>query len=262
MVTSHQPPDHTATFRFYAELNDFLSADQRQCDFRYSFTGSPAVKDAIEAIGVPHPEVDLIVVGGVSVGFDYHLEDGDAVSVYPVFEALDISPVVRLRPEPLRVTRFILDVHLGKLARALRLLGFDTAWERVTEKSTLVARSLDEHRIILTRNRELLKSGGVTHGYWIRHTDPHRQLSDVIARLELCAQARPFTRCTVCNGTIELTDTEEARREAPERVRERYDEFYRCQSCGKLYWHGTHYERLKAFVDGMMGGGMMSDKES
>lgn len=245
----HEPPARTARFRFYAELNDFLPEAQKQRTFDYCFRGSPGVKDAVEAIGVPHTEVDLIVVNGASVGFDYHLRDGDEVSVYPVFEALDISPVVRLRPRPLRVTRFVLDVHLGKLARALRLLGFDAGYERTAEDADIVKKSASEHRIILTRDRELLKSGAVTHGYWIRSSDPRTQVKEVLERFDLRGQVRPFTRCTVCNGLIEPAALEEARREAPERVKEWCTEYFRCSDCGKLYWKGTHFDRLGEFVD-------------
>ena len=117
---------NTACFRFYEELNDFLSRDKHKKEFQYHFDGKPSVKDAIEAIGVPHTEVDLILVNGASVGFDYNLRHGDRVSVYPVFESFDITPVIRLRDKPLRNTAFILDVHLGKLANILRMLGFDT----------------------------------------------------------------------------------------------------------------------------------------
>jgi hypothetical protein len=109
-----------ATFRFYAELNDFLPVGDRQRDVVRTFLGGPSVKDQIEACGVPHTEVDLILVNGCSVGFDHRLGDGDRVSVYPVFEALDVTMVVHLRPRPLREPRFVLDVHLGKLARRLR----------------------------------------------------------------------------------------------------------------------------------------------
>ena len=120
--------DKTARFRFYAELNDFLPGRKRQRSFPYKFMGTPSVKDAIEAIGVPHPEIDLIIVNGESVGFEYNLQDGDAVAVYPVFESFDIAPAVRLRPMPLRETRFVLDGHLGKLTRMLRMLGFDSLY--------------------------------------------------------------------------------------------------------------------------------------
>lgn len=238
-----------AVFRFYAELNDFLPPGKRQREFEYNFRGSPGIKDAIEANGVPHPEVDLIVVNGVSVGFDYNLSDGDVVSVYPVFEALDVSPIIRLRPRPLRETRFVLDVHLGKLARALRLLGFDSAYDRGAEDAAIIETAAAEQRIILTRDRELLKSNAVTHGSWVRSTDPREQLTEVLERFDLRKQVKPFTRCTVCNGAIEPADTDEARREAPERVRKWCKEYFRCTDCGKLYWKGTHFDRLSDFVD-------------
>jgi hypothetical protein len=137
-----------ASFRFYAELNDFLPRAQRHTTFPYHFTGTPAVKDAIEAAGVPHPEVDLILVNGMSVAFDYPLRDGDRVAVYPVFESFDISPIVHLRPQPLRETKFILDVHLGKLAKHLRMLGFDTLYRNDYQDPDIIATALRERRII------------------------------------------------------------------------------------------------------------------
>lgn len=243
---------HRAVFRFYAELGDFLPPSRRQRPFAYTFHGHPSVKDAIEALGVPHPEVDLVLVNGVPVGFDHALGDGDRVSVYPVFEALDIAPVTRLRPQPLRVTRFVLDGHLGVLARRLRLLGFDTAYDRDAADPEIVARARDEGRIILTRDRELLKAGAVTHGYWVRATDPSRQLAEVVERFDLRRQVHrsvhPFTRCTVCNGELVRADDVEPD-EVPPRVRREVEEFQRCTRCRKLYWRGSHAERLARLVD-------------
>ncbi len=120
MEISHKAIVRTSTFRFYEELNDFLPARFRKKSFEYSFTGTPSVKNCIESIGAPHTEVDLILVDGVSVDFETLLEGGEKVSVYPVFETLDISPVIRLHPKPLRESRFVVDVNLGKLAQKLR----------------------------------------------------------------------------------------------------------------------------------------------
>src|SRR5262249_52305094 len=131
-----------ASFRLYAELNDFLPPAQRQIPFVYCFNGMPTIKEAIEAVGVPHTEVDLILVNGVSVAFDYRLRDGDSVAVYPVFESFDIAPLLRLRPQPLRETKFILDVHLGKLAKYLRLLGFDTLYRNDYQDPDIIAIAL------------------------------------------------------------------------------------------------------------------------
>jgi uncharacterized protein with PIN domain len=250
----HEPEQREATFRFYAELNELLPDELRQVPFPVAFRGAPAVKDTIESLGVPHTEIDLILVNGTSVGFDHPLADGDAVSVFPVFEGLDITPVVRLRPEPLRETRFVADVHLGKLARALRLLGFDTAWDTALDDARIIDVALAQGRIILTRDRTMLKSKRVTHGYLVRNTDPAEQVLEVIDRLDLRGSVAPFTRCTVCNGEIVAETLEAGRAEAPERVREWCDEYFRCRGCGKLYWRGTHFTRLEDFVSSVVSG--------
>src|SRR5262249_47787352 len=156
------------SFRFYEELNDFLPLEKKKNSFLYSFSETASIKDIIESLGVPHTEVDLIVVNGESVDFSRQLTQGDHVSIYPVFEAFDISPIIKLRPAPLRNTRFILDVHLGKLARYLRLLGFDTFYETHCDDAQIISIAKNEHRIILTRDVGILKNKQVTHGHWMR----------------------------------------------------------------------------------------------
>lgn len=179
-----------AQFRFYEELNDFLSFDKKKTPFSYQFDGAPSIRDVIEAIGVPHTEVDLILVNGTSVGFDYLLVHEDRVSVYPVFESLDISPIVRLRKKPLRKSAFILDVHLGRIARSLRMLGFDALYKNDYEYSEIISISVKEKRIILTRDHGILKGKGVTHGYWIRSTRPEEQIQEVLSRFDLFSQIK------------------------------------------------------------------------
>ena len=254
-----------ASFRFYAELNDFFSpmeqqGPERHVPFRretkprsveipYRFHVPPTVKDAIEGLGVPHVEVDLILVNGVSVGFDHRLAAGDRVSVYPVFESLDISPIVRLREAPLRRPAFVIDVHLRRLARLLRLLGFDALRSNDFEDAELVEVSVREARVLLTRDRQLLKHGRVTHGYWVRSTDPVEQAREVVRRFDLSDNVRPFSRCPACNGHLERVDKEAVADEIPPRTARWLDEYVRCDGCGKLYWRGTHFERLEGLVD-------------
>ena len=243
----------TALFRFYAELNDFLSGGLRRKPVPYVFMVSPSVKDAIEGLGVPHPEVDLIVVNGQSVGFDYRVRGGDRVAVYPVFESVDITPVLKLRPEPLRQTRFVLDTHLGKLARLLRMLGFDSLYRQNFEDNEIIQLSVEEHRIILTRDTGLLKAGVVTHGYWIRSIMPNEQVREVLARFDLFARVRPFRRCMVCNSLITRIEKGSVLIDIPRKVRELHDEFYRCAGCRKIYWKGTHYHDMMEQIQRLSG---------
>lgn len=244
----------TAYFRFYAELNDFLPPQKRQTTFGHAYSGRVAIKDAIEALGVPHPEVDLILVNGASVDFSYRLREGDRVSVYPVFESLDIAPLVRLRPEPLRDPKFVLDAHLGRLAAHLRLLGFDTLCPRDAADGELARLAAAERRILLTRDRGLLKRRAVSHGYCVRAEHPKPQVREVLARFDLHRLASPFTRCLRCNGELVAVEKSAIAGQVPPRAWEAFDEFRRCAACGRVYWQGSHYDALRAFVVEVLGG--------
>jgi len=253
-----------ASFRFYAELLDFFPPLKRReaerrglareaTEMPFRFHVPPTVKDAIESLGVPHVEVDLILVNGVSVDFAHRLADGDRVSVYPVFESLDIAPLVRLRPAPLRRTAFVADVHLRRLARLLRLLGFDVRHANDLDDRDLVDISVEERRILLTRDRQLLKHGRLTHATWIRSTDPIEQACEVVRRFDLAGSAKPFSRCPACNGLLEAVDKAAVADEIPPKTARWLDEYVRCDGCGKLYWRGTHFARLEGLVERILG---------
>ncbi|MDH3759735.1 MAG: Mut7-C ubiquitin/RNAse domain-containing protein [Gammaproteobacteria bacterium] len=244
---------YLANFRFYEELNDFLAPGCYKEILEYRFDGRPAIKDPIETLGVPHSEVDLILVNDDSVGFDYRLQHGDRVAVYPMFESLDISPLQHLRAKPLRVTRFMVDVNLGKLARLLRMLGFDTAYGNRLEDGEIVEIAIREKRIILTRDRRLLFRRTVTHGFWVRSDDPETQLGEVMQRLDLAAQVNPLQRCLQCNGLIESVDREQVWASLEPLTRRYYSEFYRCSSCHKVYWEGSHVEHMSDAIRQMLG---------
>jgi uncharacterized protein with PIN domain len=241
-----------ARFRFYAELNDFLPLHRQHQDFMHSFQGRPAVKDVIESLGVPHTEVDLILVDGSSVGFDHILRGGERVSVYPVFESIDISPVLRVRPEPLREVCFVLDIHLGRLAGYLRLVGFDARYRNDYEDLELAQVSCAEGRILLTKDRGLLKRTQVTHGYYVRSSHPREQLLEVLRRFDLFASIEAFSRCLRCNDRIKPVRKEEVLELLPQQTRKHFDDFYQCVGCGRVYWKGSHYDRMLRFVTGIL----------
>lgn len=242
----------SAQFRFYEELNDFLAPKKRHVDFIQPFNGRNAIKDIIEAIGVPHTEIDLILVNGQSVDFSYILQDGDRVSVYPVFESFDITSLVRLRPQPLRVSRFVLDVHLGKLARYLRLLGFDTLYRNDYDDSELAHLASIKGRILLTRDRGLLKRRIITHGYYIRTTDPPSQLKEVLERFDLFHSVQCFRRCIRCNGLLETVSKEKVMARLESDTRRHFDQFWICNDCRQIYWQGSHYVRMQSLVASLL----------
>ncbi len=237
-----------AFFRFYAELNDFLAPERRFAQFAYRFLDIATVKDRIESFGVPHTEVDLILVNGEPVDFSYRVQDGDRVSVYPVFEAFDIAAIGRLRPAPLREPRFILDTHLGRLAAYLRMMGFDTVYRNRWADEELAKISLEARRILLTRDVGLLKRSAVTHGYFVRETDARRQLAEIVGRFDLARLAKPFSRCLHCNAALESVAKEDVRGQLPGRTAALYEEFRRCPVCRRVYWQGGHYRRMQALV--------------
>ncbi len=234
-----------AEFRFYEELNDHLPASRRKCSFTHTFDGAPAIKDVVEALGVPHTEIDLILIDGTSVRFSHRLRGGERVAVYPMFERFDIRPLHRLRPKPLRRTRFVADVHLGRLARCLRLLGFDTLYSTKLDDRSLVEISVRKRRILLTRDVGLLKHRMLTRGYWVRTTDSDRQAEEIVRAFSLEKDLRPFTRCMSCNALLRPVARAVVAGRVPLRVFRRYRRFTYCAGCGRCYWRGTHYRRLE-----------------
>jgi uncharacterized protein with PIN domain len=234
----------TAILRFYAELNDFLPALRRQRDCVVPFAAPAPARHLIECCGVPHTEVELIVRAGDSLGLETPVVDGDRLAVYPVFEAFDVRPELRVRQRPLRRLRFVADAHLGRLARDLRMLGFDTLWENDLGDPDLARLSAAEHRILLTRDRQLLMRQQVTHGCFLHAAAVDAQLAYLVERLQLCGEIKPFSRCTACNAEVEPAGLHAVRDRVPAGVRRRLDAYWRCRGCGRVYWRGSHWEAM------------------
>lgn len=230
--------------RLYADLVDLTGAEEVEVP-----VGEPrSVKDLIESVGVPHPEIALILVGGQPVGFDHLVEGGERVAVYPPFRSLDLAGVPTVAPPPAE-PRFVLDVHLGTLARRLRLLGFDVWYRSDADDEELARVSVEEERILLTRDRGLLMRRAITHGYTPRSDDPELQVIEVVRRFGLAARIEPFSRCIRCNGRLAPVTKEEVRDVLPPRTRKEHDRFVRCEECRQVYWPGSHKDALTGVVD-------------
>lgn len=232
------------TLRAYAELVDLL--DEAEVEVP---VGAPrSVKDLVEAVGIPHPEIALLVVDDEPVGFDHRLTGGERVAAYPPFHDLAVEPSVSLWPDPPEPRRFVLDVHLGTLARRLRLLGFDS-WYANDADDTLLARvAVTEGRILLTRDRGLLMRRSIVHGYCPRSDHPEEQAIEVARRYGLASRQAPLSRCVQCNGELEAVDKAEVVDDLPPRTRVEFDRFARCRACGQVYWPGSHVDAVDAFL--------------
>lgn len=239
----------TATFRFYEELNDFLPPERRRREFNLPCAEGATSKHMIEALGVPHTEVELILINGESVGFDRLLRDGDRVAVYPKFEVLDVTPLLRVREQPLRTNRFVADAHLGALARLLRMAGFDTLYDNRYQDREIADIAGRDGRIVLTRDRDLLKWRSITHGCYVRALQPAQQLREIMERLDLARSARPFSLCLVCNAPLREIPKSQVLERLPPSVRDSHERFTTCDVCHRVFWQGSHWRRMQAMLD-------------
>jgi uncharacterized protein len=242
----------TATFRFYEELNDFLAPERRGHEFICGCARAATTKHMIEALGVPHTEVELVLVNGESVGFGLLLRDGDRVAVFPKFEALDVTPLLRVREQALRVTRFVADAHLGGLAHLLRMTGFDTLYDNHFRDDEIEHIAGAQGRIVLTRDRELLKRRTITHGCYVHALRSAAQLREVFDRLDLARAARPFTLCLNCNAPLQAIDKALVAALLPAGVRERCERFSCCAVCRRIFWEGSHWRSMRSMVDELL----------
>lgn len=238
-------PVRRAEFRFYAELADFLRGGPTTVPHLFELPAS--VKDMVEAIGVPHPEVDLVVVNGRPVDWSYLVQDGDRIAVYPRFRSLDVHATSLVHEPPPVVLRFVLDTHLGRLARYLRLLGCDSLHRNDFSDRQLAEIAESEQRVVLTRDIGLLKRSTVRYGYFVRSIEPVQQAREVVARFDV--HIVPFTRCMACNGLLERAEEDDLQGRLPERIGLLHDEFWTCRGCRRTYWRGSHYPKLEAIVE-------------
>lgn len=239
-------------FRVYAELNDFLPPGRRGQEFSTIFAREATTKHMIEALGVPHTEVELILVNGQSVGFEHRLHDGDRVSVYPHFAALDIAPFSRVRSPSLRPEKFIADAHLGGLARLLRIAGFDTLYRNDYADREIVDIAAAQGRIVLTRDRDLLKQRAISEGCYLHTVLPAQQFRELVRRFDLAHRLRPFSRCLRCNTLLQEVDKRVVDERLPPSVRAGQTRFTRCPQCRRVFWPGTHWQRMRDLLNDLL----------
>ena len=253
---------------FYEALKDFISADKSasrdqkagMCshdiyprDVYHVLKRQRSVKDLIESLGTPHTEVDVIMVNDTSVDFDYLVNSGDMIEVYPVHSSClnqnhAGQSFLHCVPDDPGNYRFILDVHLGRLASYLRMLGFDVLYRNDCDDEELAEISAREARILLTCDRLLLMRKVVIYGYFVRSRNIDEQLSEVVTRYRLQQKLRPFTRCMSCNGIIHPVDKTAIEHLLEPGTEKYYDQFYQCENCKKVYWRGNHFDRMQSVI--------------
>jgi uncharacterized protein with PIN domain len=237
-------PTWLCEVRCYGELNDFLPPERRHRAFPVQCSTPRSVKDILEAVGVPHTELRFVLVDGEPAALPHVVRGDCRLAAYPACYQTNLAPS---SPPPWPAPadcRFVADVHLGKLARLLRLLGFDCLHNPAWDDPELARRSATERRVLLTRDRGLLKRAIVPFGVYVRSSDPPQQAAYVLARLRLHGAATPGSRCLACNGLLRAATPEEARDRVPPRSLVAFDRFYACDGCGRAFWHGSHWEHL------------------
>ncbi|MFN8257231.1 MAG: Mut7-C RNAse domain-containing protein [Bacteroidales bacterium] len=237
--------------RLFGGLDFFVPDKFRDKIIRLGFFGSPSVKDIVESIGIPHTEFELVTVNGELSSFEINVKNNDHLIVYPHFYSLQVTNDSSHDKNNLQEIKFVVDVHLGKLAGLLRLLGFDALYRNDLADDEIIKIANTENRIVLSRDLGILKNSLVKHGYFPRSQDPKIQLKEVMDRFNLNSRMKPFSRCIKCNGELRSTKKELIKSQLQENTRIFHDEFYQCINCKKIYWKGSHFNKMKEFIDGM-----------
>jgi len=235
--------------RFYHTLNDFILPALNNQEIIQNSDRKTSVKDLIESFNVPHTEVELILVNGTAVDFNYIVQHGDLIEVYPALMNPGIQPLLLLRPEPPQPPAFIVDTNLGKLARYLRLLGFDCLYRNDYEDEVIAQTASEQQRTVLTRDRALLQRRIITHGYFVRSDMPKVQVKEVLKRFDLSREIKPLTRCTSCNGKLVAINKQEIEHRLEPLTKKYYNQFLICPECDQIYWEGSHCARVGDLID-------------
>jgi len=233
----------TVRLNFHGDLDFFLGAKTRGRIVERNLSEKTSLKDVIESCGVPHPEVDMILVNGQAVGFAHGVADDAEVEVFPAGNKRMYQTEKRLQTT--EVSKFVADGHLGRLTRNLRLLGFDVAYDQRADDGQLLDVMARQNRALLTRDRRLLMHAIVRHGYSPRSQNAEEQTIEVIRRFNLSELIAPFTRCLRCNVPLEAAAKADVIEKLEPLTKIHYKQFSRCTGCGRIYWSGSHFEKLK-----------------
>ncbi len=237
----------TVHLDFHGDLNFFLRSRVPGRPVARTLTEKTSIKDVIESCAVPHPEVDLIVVDGKPVDFNFGITCDAEIEVYPPGTRSPLFKEKRLQLK--RSTRFVCDGHLGRLTRDLRLLGFDVAYDQNADDQQLLRLMEAEDRALLTRDRRLLMHAIVRNGYCPRSQNPDEQTIEVVRRFDLLASITPFTRCIRCNGSLQDAAKTDVVEKLEPLTKIYYQQFRRCTGCGQIYWSGSHFSKLQKRVE-------------
>jgi uncharacterized protein with PIN domain len=243
----------TVTFIFHNYLREMLKKGGKTDPFfRYHLDRKASIKDVIESLGIPHPLIDKLTVKGKEVGFEYILRDDDIIEAIPLTPPVNPFVPTILRPEPINRIAFVVDVNVGKLALHLRTLGFDTLYDNDARNGILAGIAYAQKRILLTRDISLLKRKIVMHGYLPRAQDPARQLIEVVRLYDLSSKIKLLSRCIPCNGLLVPVSKETILDRLEPLTRKYYKTFQICEKCKKIYWPGSHQEKIVSFVKGVL----------
>ena len=237
----------TVRLNLHGDLDFFVRSGERGRRIERSLGEKTSVKDVIEACGVPHPEIDLILVNGQPVDFDYAIASDADIELYPVGTRFTIFKNKRLQISTDRA--FVVDGHLGTLTRNLRLLGFDVAYDPNAEDRQLLCTMKRENRALLTRDRRLLMHAVVRTGYSPRSQNADEQTVEVIRRFDLLGSLAPFTRCVRCNAPLRMVSKTDIIERLEPLTRIYYEQFRRCTGCGQIYWPGSHFSKLQKRIE-------------
>jgi uncharacterized protein len=232
------PPGYPVTLRFDPALRMFLDSRHRAGRAEVRYDGTSSAGHLVESLGVPLTEVGELLIGWRRAGVSERVPPGRPVMV---------RPVPRPQPLPGNRPRFCLDVHLGTLARRMRLLGLDTVYRNDLGDDDLIELAARQDRVLLTQDRGLLRRRAVRCGAYVRGSDPDTQLRDVLDRF--APPLAPWTRCTTCNGLLAPAAKHDIEHLLKPGTRRTHDVFARCQSCGQVYWRGAHGRRLATLVE-------------
>ena len=243
----------TVSFIFHGYLKQLLKKELRTAStFLHHFERRASIKDVIESLGIPHPVIGSLSVNGQEVGFDYILLNNDTVEVNPLTPPVNPFAPTILRPEPLGEMAFIVDVNAGRLALYLRMLGFDTMYENDLRSERLAEIAHSVNRILLTRDTTLLKRKIIMHGYLLREQKPDRQLIEVVRLYDLSSRTKPLSRCIPCNGLLVPVRKEIIIDRLEPLTKKYYHSFHICEKCRKIYWPGSHQEKINSFIDDIL----------